>query len=160
MTNEEKRKEIGRRIKKRRKELRWTQKELADRVHKVEGSIRQYENGLRMPDETTKVAIANALGVPYLDLFVVPNVYKSPEEFWEDWNKPPKSSTGNNTGSKIAIRSNPDGSFTNELVSTPESRSDSPKKYRFEADDLSEREKNVFESIYSLLRDKDAHPED
>lgn len=70
MTNEEK-KEIGKRIQKRRKELRLTQKELADRIHKVEGSVRQYENGLRMPDGTTKAALANALGVSHTDLFKV-----------------------------------------------------------------------------------------
>lgn len=64
MTADE-RKELGLRIKKRRKELRLTQKELAERVHKVEGSIRQYENGLRTPDKTTLIAIANALSVDY-----------------------------------------------------------------------------------------------
>lgn len=159
MTNEEKRKEVGKRIKKRRKELRLTQKELADRVHKVEGSIRQYENGLRMPDETTKVAIANALGVSYFDLFVIPNVYDSPEAFWEDWNKPSSNSSGNG-GTLISIKSNPDGTFENELINQPGKSADQEKKFRFEANDLSEREKNVFENLYSLLRDKDAHPED
>lgn len=60
MTDEE-RKEAGLRIKKRRKELRLTQQELADRIHKAVVSVRQYESGSRVPDLTTKVAIANAL---------------------------------------------------------------------------------------------------
>lgn len=149
MTNEEK-KEIGKRIQRRRKELRLTQKELAERVHKVEGSIRQYENGLRMPDETTKVAIANALGVSYIDLFSPPvsddgtggsiMTFDSPEDFKKAWNEATQKPEKN--GLYQIVVHHGDG-ITNEA------------QYRFEAKDLSEREYNVFNSLYSLLRNKD-----
>lgn len=117
MTNEEK-KEIGKRIQRRRKELRLTQKELAERVHKVEGSIRQYENGLRMPDETTKVAIANALGVSYADLFIdqTPETFDSPEDFKKRWDEITKNNreAPGRPGIKTSIDS--DGNITNEIV--------------------------------------------
>ena len=138
-------KEIGARIKKRRKALRLTQKELADRIHKVEGSVRQYENGLRSPDETTKVAIANALGVSYSDLFVLdprPMAFESPEAFekaqYEAMQKARLSGVAEITTTYTA-----DG-IINEA------------RFRFEKHDLSEREYNVFESLYSLLRSKDS----
>ena len=62
---------IGQRIKKRRKELRITQKELGRMVYKADVSIRQYERGLHVPDMTTQMAIANALQCKHSDLFSV-----------------------------------------------------------------------------------------
>lgn len=141
---ENERKEIGSRIKKRRKELRWTQKELADAIHKAEISLRQYENGLRMPDETTKVAIANALGMSYSDLFVLdqrPMAFETPEAFEKAWNaKLMKNSDGT---THITTTYTADGIINEEHFS-------------FEKHDLSEREYKVFESLYSLLRSKDS----
>ena len=117
MTVEEK-KEIGKRIQRRRKELKLTQKELADLIHKVEGSVRQYENGLRMPDETTKIAIANALNVRYADLFILdqtPMSFDSPEDFkkaWEESTKKDRETPG--IGKKTGH--GPNGSVTNEVI--------------------------------------------
>lgn len=141
-----KKKEIGARIKKRRKALRLTQKELADRIHKVEGSVRQYENGLRMPDETTKVAIANALGVSYADLFILdqrPMAFESPEAFEKAWYETTQKARLSGVA-EITTDYNADGTITNDV------------HFRFEKHDLSEREYKVFESLYSLLRSKDS----
>lgn len=145
MTNEEK-KEIGKRIQRRRKELRLTQKELAERVHKVEGSIRQYENGLRMPDETTKMAIANALNASYTELFLTPMSFDSPEDFKKVWAS--IDETPKNGYYQTVVHHKSDGTITNEA------------QYRFEAADLSEREYKVFDNLYSLLRNKDANAPD
>lgn len=139
MTNEEK-KEIGKRIQKRRKELRLTQKELADRIHKVEGSVRQYENGLRMPDGTTKNALADALGVDCDELFH----FDSPEDFKKVWDATAQKPAENGQYQTV-VRHRGDGTITNEA------------QYRFEASDLSEREYKVFDSLYSLLRNKDVN---
>ncbi len=68
---EKARRVIGQRIKKRRKELRITQKELGRMVYKADVSIQQYERGLRVPDMTTQMAIANALQCRHSDLFSV-----------------------------------------------------------------------------------------
>lgn len=139
-----KKKEIGARIKKRRKALRLTQKELADRIHKVEGSVRQYENGLRSPDETTKVAIANALGVSYADLFILdqrPMAFDSLEAIKKAWDTTLVKNLDGTT--HITTTYTADGIINEEHFS-------------FEKHDLSEREYNVFESMYSLLRSKDS----
>lgn len=63
------RKQIGARIKKRRKELKITQKELAHKIMKAEVTIQQYERGVRIPDLATRMLIAHALDCEYEDLF-------------------------------------------------------------------------------------------
>ena len=140
MTNEEK-KEIGKRIQIRRKELRLTQKELAERVHKVEGSIRQYENGLRMPDETTKVAIANALGVGYADLFIdqTPETFDSPEESKKALEE---ISMKARETPRVEIKTayGPNGKVTNEIIT-----------YQIDTTDLSVVEREELENYKEYL---------
>ena len=77
------RKQIGARIKKRRKELKITQKELAHKIMKAEVTIQQYERGVRIPDLATRMLIAHALDCEYEDLFEnkTPNVYVFDELF-------------------------------------------------------------------------------
>lgn len=137
---------IGKRIKERRKALKMTQKELSEKIGCAEITIRQYENGRYSPKIDTRIALAKALDVPYVELFVpdpyvpgeTPLPWKSPEEFKEVWNSIESDAP------TIVKRHHADGTITEEL------------HYRFEANDLSEREKNVFDSLYSLLRNKDA----
>ena len=68
---DELKKEIGERIKQCRKEKGMTQKELAKEVGCHEGTIRQYENGLRSPRLVSQYAIAKALSVPHESLFTL-----------------------------------------------------------------------------------------
>ena len=63
------RKEVGARIKKRRKELKMTQKELAQKIMKKEITVRQYESGARFPDLMTQAFLSNALDCKPSDLF-------------------------------------------------------------------------------------------
>lgn len=60
---------IGKRIKDRRKELKMTQKELAQLIGCAEITVRQYESGRNAPKIETRAAIAKALNVPYGVLF-------------------------------------------------------------------------------------------
>ena len=60
---------VGARIKKRRKELGLTQKELGGKVKCAEITIRQYESGRSTPKADTRVKLAKALNMPYSDLF-------------------------------------------------------------------------------------------
>jgi len=62
-------KEIGNRIKKYRKNIHMTQKELAKKIGCAEMTISQYERGLYSPKIDARIAIAKALGVEYVDLF-------------------------------------------------------------------------------------------
>lgn len=140
MTVEEK-KEIGKRIQRRRKELRLTQKELAERVHKVEGSIRQYENGLRMPDETTKIAIANALGVSYGDLFLdmTPESFDNPEDLKKALEEMSKKAR-ETPGVEIKTSYGPNGKVTNEII-----------KHHLDTTDLSAVEREQLEIFKEYL---------
>lgn len=54
---------IGKRIKERRKELRMTQKTLAEKIGCAEITIRQYEGGTRSPSYAARELLAQALGV-------------------------------------------------------------------------------------------------
>ena len=60
---------IGTRIKERRKALKMTQKELAEKIGCAEITVRQYENGRYSPKTDTRIAIAKALNVDYDKLF-------------------------------------------------------------------------------------------
>lgn len=61
--------EIGLRIKKRRKELGITQKELGRRISRAEVTVQQYESGIRFPNLEARLLIATALDCEYEDLF-------------------------------------------------------------------------------------------
>lgn len=61
--------EIGKKIKARRKELKITQKDLAQKVGIAEVTLRQYEAGLYMPKIETRAKLARALQCKYEDLF-------------------------------------------------------------------------------------------
>ena len=63
-------KEIGKRIKRFRKEKRITQRQLAEAIGCAEMTISQYERGLYSPKIDVRIAIAKALAVPYECLFV------------------------------------------------------------------------------------------
>ena len=143
--SDEKNIEIGKRIKACRKAAKMTQKELANKVGCAEITIRQYEGGKNIPKADTRIALANALGVSYADLFVpdqTPLVFDSPEEFMKArYGNTQKSKESDTPTIETAYRG--EGTATNKL------------NYRFEANDLSEREKKVFDSLYSLLRNKD-----
>lgn len=60
---------IGRKIREKRKEMHLTQKELAKRAGIAEITLRQYEKGLYVPKMESRIAICNALGCPYSDIF-------------------------------------------------------------------------------------------
>lgn len=60
---------IGKRIKDRRNELGFTQKELAQRIGCAEITVRQYESGRNAPKIETRAALAKALDLPYGVLF-------------------------------------------------------------------------------------------
>lgn len=138
---------IGKRIKERRKALKMTQKELGEKIGCAEITIRQYENGRYSPKIDTRIALANALGVSYTDLFVpdqTPTSFDSPEDFKKAWIEATQKSKESDSP-EIVVHHHPDGTITNE------------ERYRFEASDLSAREKDVFDSLYSLLRNKDGN---
>lgn len=135
-------KEIGKRIKQYRKEKGFTQKELAETIGCAEMTISQYERGLYSPKIDTRIALANALGVPYVELFA-PVRFDSPEDFKKVWDATAQKPAENGQYQTV-VRHRGDGTITNEA------------QYRFEASDLSEREYKVFDSLYSLLRNKDA----
>jgi transcriptional regulator with XRE-family HTH domain len=57
--------EIGKKIKKLRKELRMTQQQLANKIYKAESSIRKYEKGNVDIPVSVLISIANALETPF-----------------------------------------------------------------------------------------------
>ena len=69
---------IGMRIKERRRALKISQKELGERIGCAEITIRQYESGRYSPKIDTRIALANALGVSYADLFIPDQTSISP----------------------------------------------------------------------------------
>ena len=127
---------IGKRIKERRRALKMTQKELAQKIGCAEITVRQYESGRNAPKVDTRIALAKALDVPYVELFT-PLQWNSPDDLKKVWD-----SIESDAPTKVK-RHHADGTTTEEI------------HYRFEASDLSEREKAVFDSLYSLLRNKD-----
>ena len=68
---EKARRVIGQRIKKRRKELGITQKELGRRISRAEVTVQQYESGIRFPNLEARLLIANALQCKHSDLFSI-----------------------------------------------------------------------------------------
>lgn len=111
-------KEIGKRIKQYRKEKHITQKELAELVNCAEMTISQYERGLYSPKIDMRIAIANALGVSYADLFVPdqePMSFDSPEDSKKAWAEAVQKSK-ESTSPEIATHYRADGSVTNEVI--------------------------------------------
>lgn len=144
--------EIGKRIKEHRKAAGMTQKELAEKVGCAEITIRQYESGKYLPKTDARLKIANALEVFYGDLFVdqTPMAFDTPEDFEKAWREKAREVKEDNVP-VVESTLYADGTTTNELHYHDEVHS-----YSFEKHDLSEREYNVFESMYSLLRSKDS----
>ena len=135
-------KEIGKRIKDYRKEKGLTQKELASLIDCADITLSEYERGKYLPKIDMRVKIANALGVAYSDLFLdsVPESYESPEDFQKRWNEITQSkgpSTYNIKQSRSA-----DGSVKTSVT------------FSFEADGLSESEKNELQNYYNFIKYK------
>lgn len=142
-------KEIGNRIKKYRNANHLKQKELAQILDCAEMTISQYERGLYAPKTDMRIKLANALGVSYSDLFEdqKPMAFDSSEDFEKAKNETAKQASESDSPN-IAEQHRADGTVKNEA------------RYRFEANDLSAREKDVFDSLYSLLRNKDENATD
>lgn len=113
-------KEIGSRIKKRRKELKLTQKELALKIGMAEVSIQQYERGVRCPNLQTRILIANALNCPYGDLFIEEDFagFDTAEDF-ETWRKKNQQDGYRNGFNQIAVHHHSDGTVSNEIKHVP-----------------------------------------
>lgn len=60
---------IGEKIKKARIDAKMTQKELAEKCGMADSAIRKYESGKITPKVETIEKIADALGIPWLDLY-------------------------------------------------------------------------------------------
>ena len=60
---------VGSVIRKKRQELGLTQVELANMLGITQGTLAQYESGKRNPKVATVQRFADALGVPWLDLY-------------------------------------------------------------------------------------------
>lgn len=112
-------KEIGSRIKKRRKELKLTQKELAQKIYRAEVTVRQYEGGVHEPDELTKVNIANVLNCSYGDLFGdIIEGFDTGEEF-DAWRENYLREASKKDHDEVVVRHHPDGTVTNEIKHVP-----------------------------------------
>lgn len=129
---------IGKRIKERRKALKMTQKELGEKIGCAEITIRQYENGRYSPKIDTRIALANALGVSYTDLFVpdqTPMSFDSPEDFDKAWNKATELKDGITRSIKIGYGDH----VTNEIICS------------FRQSGLTESEAIELDNYYSYL---------
>lgn len=60
---------IGKRIKALRKKEKLTRKELANMVGVEETAISNYENGIRVPKDVTKIKLASALNSTVTEIF-------------------------------------------------------------------------------------------
>lgn len=71
------------RIRKYRKEKKWTQKQLGEACGIHEANIRKYELGTQNPKKETLEKIATALGVSLIDLGIITPDFKSAIEQFE-----------------------------------------------------------------------------
>ena len=84
--------EFGAFVAQNRKELGWTQRELAERLHVTDKAVSKWERGLSYPDVTLLEPLAGAFGMGVTELVscrrsAAPSV---PSE-WTDWDIPPKA---------------------------------------------------------------------
>ena len=108
---------FGKRIKDKRNELDMTQRQLAEKSGTALRSIQDYESEKRTPKIDTRIALANALGVSYADLFMdqTPVSFDSPEDFKKAWEEAVQKSR-ESTAPEIAMRYKADGTVTNEVI--------------------------------------------
>lgn len=59
----------GKRLRTLREQRKWTQAQLAEASGQLQGTISAIERGMRGGGELTRIAIADALGIPAADLF-------------------------------------------------------------------------------------------
>ena len=79
--------EVGEIIKQKRKDLGYTQKELADKCEVAEITIRQYETGKRQPRLKILYKIAAVLGLNFDKLLGGIQSFDSGESFQKEWNR-------------------------------------------------------------------------
>lgn len=79
--------EVGEIIKQKRKDLGYTQKELADKCEVAEITIRQYETGKRQPKSKILYKIAAVLGLNFDKLLGGIQSFDSGESFRKEWNR-------------------------------------------------------------------------
>ena len=79
--------EVGAIIKQKRKDLGYTQKELADKCEVAEITIRQYETGKRQPKSKILYKIAAVLGLNFDKLLGGIQSFDSGESFRKEWNR-------------------------------------------------------------------------
>lgn len=136
---------FGKRIKDRRKELNMTQRELAEKSGIAYRSIQDYESEKRTPKINARITLANALDIPYTDLFIpdrTPMSFDSPEAFKKAWNELSQDQDG--VGESIHIGYG--DRITNEVT------------YTFKQSGLSESEKNELVNYYNFLLYKRNNP--
>jgi len=74
-----------------RKELGWTQKELAEKLHVTDKAVSKWERGLSYPDVTLLEPLAAAFGMGVTELVSCKRGEPSPAPAeWAEWEKPPK----------------------------------------------------------------------
>ena len=74
-----------------RKELGWTQKELAEKLHVTDKAVSKWERGLSYPDVTLLEPLAGVFGMGVTELVSCCSVEPSPAPAeWADWELPPK----------------------------------------------------------------------
>lgn len=79
--------QMGEIIRQKRKDLGYTQKELADRCGVAEITIRQYETGKRQPKIKILYKIATVLGLDFDQLLGGIESFDSAEDFRREWKK-------------------------------------------------------------------------
>lgn len=128
---------FGKRIKNRRKELKMTQRELAEKSGIAFRSIQDYESERRTPKVEARDKISDALKVPSLDLFMdrTPLVFSSPEDFL----KARYGATGEKDGISWSSKTSYGDSIKNDTIFT------------FRQSGLSESEANELNNYYSYL---------
>ena len=83
--------EFGAFVAQNRKELGWTQRELAERLHVTDKAVSKWERGLSYPDVTLLEPLAEAFGMGVTELVSCRSVEPSPAPAeWADWDLPPK----------------------------------------------------------------------
>ena len=82
--------EFGAFVAQNRKELGWTQRELADRLHVTDKAVSKWERGLSYPDVTLLEPLAEAFGMGVTELVSCRGGASSSPAQWADWEMPPK----------------------------------------------------------------------
>ena len=83
--------EFGAFVAQNRKELGWTQKELAEKLHVTDKAVSKWERGLSYPDVTLLEPLAEVFGLGVTELVSCRSGEISPAPAqWADWEIPPK----------------------------------------------------------------------